>query len=67
MKLFRFANSCYARKIDVLLDLLGRRHESVEVPYGDRSQLVELTGGYAHVPVLVDDDGKVLVDSRRIA
>jgi len=37
-----------------------------DVPYGDRSELVAVTGGYIQVPVLVDDDGTVVVDSRAI-
>jgi glutathione S-transferase len=38
----------------------------VEVPYGDRNELSRLTGGYIYVPVLVGDDGRVTVESRRI-
>src|SRR5688572_5081891 len=34
MKLFRFRYSSYARKVQMLLDLLRRRYELVEVPYG---------------------------------
>jgi glutathione S-transferase len=66
MKLYRFPHSGYARKIQVLLELLGAPHTVVEVPYADRRELVAVTGGYLHVPVLVDD-GKVIVESRRIA
>ncbi len=66
MKLYRFRYSAYARKVQMLLALLGRRHELVEVKYGDRRELAELTGGYIYVPVLVDDDGSVLVESRDI-
>lgn len=65
MKLYRFDYSCYARKVQMVLDLCGLDYELVDVPYGNRSELVELTGGYIHVPVLVDD-GEVVVDSRRI-
>jgi glutathione S-transferase len=50
----------------MLLDLLGRRYELVDVPYGDRNELATLTGGYIYVPVLVDDAGKVVVESRAI-
>lgn len=50
----------------MLLDLLGRRYELIDVPYGDRNQLATLTGGYIYVPVLVDDAGKVIVESRAI-
>jgi glutathione S-transferase len=66
MKLYRFRHSSYARKVQVLLDLLGHQYEWVEVPYLDRSELALLTGGYIYVPVLVLDDGRVLVESRDI-
>jgi glutathione S-transferase len=66
MKLYRFAYSCYARKVQMLLDLLRRRCDIVDVPYGERTELATLTGGYIQVPVLVDDDGTVTVDSRAI-
>ncbi len=66
MKLYRFEYSCYARKAQMVLDLLGLRYDLVEVPFGDRTELVKLTGGYVQVPVLVDDAGKVTVDSRAI-
>lgn len=48
----------------MLLELMGRRHEVIEVRYSDRSELARLTGGYIYVPVLVDDDGRVIVESR---
>jgi glutathione S-transferase len=67
MKLYRFRYSPYARKVQMLLELLGRPHEVVEVPYSDRSELARLTGGYIYVPVLLDDGGEVTVESRRIA
>src|SRR5688572_30675112 len=67
MKLYRFRYSPYARKLQMLLDLLGKPYELSEVPYGDRSELASVTGGYIYVPVLVDDDGSVLVESRDIA
>jgi glutathione S-transferase len=66
MKLFRFRYSSYARKVQMLLDLLRRPYELVEVPYGDRNALARLTGGYIYVPVLLDDDGTVVTESRRI-
>jgi glutathione S-transferase len=66
MKLYRFHYSPYARKVQVLLDLLGDPYELVEVKYGDRSELARVTGGYIYVPVLVDDDGTVTVESRAI-
>lgn len=67
MKLYRLRYSPYARKVQVLLELMGVRHEVVEVTYGDRNELARLTGGYIYVPVLVDDDGTVVTESRRIA
>jgi glutathione S-transferase len=66
MKLYRFRYSPYARKVQMLLDLLGARYQVVEVPYSDRTELATITGGYIYVPVLVDDDGTVVVESRDI-
>ena len=66
MKLYRLTYSPYARKVQLLLDLLGRTYTAVEVPYSDRTELATVTGGYIYVPVLVDDDGTVVCDSRRI-
>lgn len=66
MKLFRFRYSPYARKVQMVLDLLGARYELVEVPYSDRNEIARTTGGYIYVPVLVDDGGKVIVESRDI-
>ncbi|MGO9832484.1 MAG: glutathione S-transferase family protein [Myxococcaceae bacterium] len=67
MKLYRFPYSCYALKVQCLLGLAGMRADIEDVPYGDRSALVELTGGYLHVPVLVDATGRVHLDSRAIS
>lgn len=66
MKLYRLEYSCYARKAQMVLDLLGHPYECVDVAFGDRAELAKLTGGYIQVPVLVDDDGAVTVDSRAI-
>jgi glutathione S-transferase len=66
MKLYRFVYSPYARKVQMLLDLLRRPYTAVEVDYSDRTQLATITGGYIYVPVLVDDAGLVVCDSRRI-
>jgi glutathione S-transferase len=66
MKLYRFRYSPYARKVQMLLDLAQRRYEIVDVPYSDRTELARVTGGYIYVPVLVDDDGTVTVESRAI-
>jgi glutathione S-transferase len=66
MKLHRLRYSPYARKVQMVLDLLGARYELIDVPYGDRQVLARLTGGYIFVPVLEDDEGKPLVESRAI-
>jgi glutathione S-transferase len=66
MKLYRFRYSPYARKVQCVLELLGVRHDVIEASYRDRDELATLTGGYIYVPVLVDDDGKVHVESRDI-
>jgi glutathione S-transferase len=50
----------------VLLDLLGARYDLVEDPYGPRDELASVTGGLVYVPVLVDENGKVVVESRDI-
>jgi glutathione S-transferase len=66
MKLYRFRYSPYARKVQILLDLLGEPYELIEVPYTDRREFAEVTGGYMHVPVLVTSEGEVIVESRVI-
>jgi glutathione S-transferase len=66
MKIYGFAYSPYVRKVEMLLELAGLQYEHVEVSYGDRSELVGLTGGSVEVPVAVDDDGTVTADSRAI-
>jgi len=66
MKLYRFRYSGFARKVQMLLDLLGHDYECHEVPYSDRRELARLTGGYIYVPVWVDASGQVSVESRRI-
>ena len=66
MILYRFVYSPYARKVQMLLDLLGAKYELVDVPYSDRTSLARLTGGYISVPVLVGTSGEVIVDSRVI-
>jgi glutathione S-transferase len=66
MKLYRFHYSPFARKVQTVLDLLGLRYQVIEVQYAERSELATLTGGYVYVPVLVDDDGSVLMESRDI-
>jgi glutathione S-transferase len=66
MKLYRFRYSPFARKVQMLLDLVPAKYELIEVEYGERQELARLTGGYIYVPVLVDDEGNVLVESRSI-
>ena len=66
MKLYRFRYSPYARKVQMLLDLLGAEYELVEQSYTDRRELAELTSGYVQVPVLLADDGCAIVESRAI-
>ena len=66
MKLYRFRYSPYARKVQAVLDLMGAPHDVIEVPYGDREEMARLSGGHVQVPVFVDDDGTVVVDSRAI-
>ena len=65
MRLFQFSYSPFAAKVRKCLELKGINFEPVEVPYLDRRELVALTGGYAHVPVL-EDEGRVITDSARI-
>ena len=67
MKLLRFPYSPFVLKVQCLLGLAGVRFAVEDVPYGDRSGLVAVTGGYIHVPVLVDDAGVAHVDSRVIS
>lgn len=66
MKLYRLHYSPYANKVQILLDLLGLKYEPIDVEYGDRNELAKITGGYIYVPVLVDDDGTVVTESRTI-
>jgi glutathione S-transferase len=66
MKLYQFRYSPYARKVQMLLDLIPKTYELIEVSYTDREELARLTGGYIYVPVLQRDDGGVIVESRAI-
>lgn len=66
MKLFRMDYSPYARKVQMVLDLLGKTYEKVDIVYGDRTEMAEASGGWVMVPVLVEDDGTTTVDSRAI-
>ncbi len=68
--LYRFPYSCYALKVQLLLDKLSLPYQTKEVPFGDRSELVALTGGSVTVPVIVhrleDGSEKVVKESRDI-
>jgi glutathione S-transferase len=66
MKLYRFRYSPYARKVQMVLDLLGIRYDLIEVPYSDRNEIARATGGYIYVPVLIDDSGRAITESRDI-
>lgn len=66
MKVFRFYYSPYCLKVEKALELMDLPFERVNVPYLDRSAIVDLTGGYIHVPVLVDDAGQVRKESKSI-
>jgi glutathione S-transferase len=65
-KLFQFDYSPYAIKVRGALELIGRSCQIVEVPYGDRRELLAVTGGSLAIPVFVEDGGQVIQDSRRI-
>ena len=65
IRLFSFAYSPFAAKVWKCLEMKGLAHEVVEVPYLDRRELVSITGGSIHVPVLVDGD-QVVRESARI-
>ena len=65
-KLYHFRHSPFARKVQAVLDLMHADYQRVAVAYGERNELAELTGGYIYVPVLVDDDGSVTIESRDI-
>jgi glutathione S-transferase len=65
MKLYRFVYSNYSRKVQTALELAKIPFETVDVAYGDRAELVAITGGM-HVPVLIHDDGRILRESRAI-
>lgn len=66
MLLYRFRYSPFARKVQMVLDLMGATYTLIEVPYSNRTELARATGGYAFVPVLVDDGGRTIIESRDI-
>ena len=65
MRLFGFSYSPFVAKVRKCLELKGLPFSYVEVPYLDRRELLALTGGSIHVPVL-EDAGTVVSDSARI-
>ncbi|MEL6319341.1 MAG: glutathione S-transferase [Cyanobacteria bacterium J06626_14] len=65
IKLYRFPYSCYALKVQYLLDKLNLEYETIDVPYTDRTELVEVTGGRVVVPAIAVGD-RVIVESRNI-
>lgn len=68
--LYRFPYSCYALKVQLLLQHLKLPYQVKDVPFGDRSELVAVTGGRVIVPAIKHEreDGteKVVVESRDI-
>ena len=65
MKLYQFAYSPFAAKVRKCLEWKRLPFDVVEVPYLDRRELHQVTGGSVHVPVLVDGN-LVVSDSARI-
>jgi glutathione S-transferase len=66
LRLYRFKHSPYAWKVQALLELSRLPFEVVEVPFSDRTDLLRVSGGSMHVPVLVRD-GVGISGSRDIA
>jgi len=64
MKLFTFATSPYARKVQIMLDYKGIAYEPMERCYSlDRKEDLRCVNERAEVPTLVLDDGRVISDS----
>ncbi len=64
MKLFTFATSPYARKVQMMLDYKGIAYEPIERCYSlDRNEDLRCVNERAEVPTLVLDDGSVIADS----
>jgi glutathione S-transferase len=64
MKLFTFATSPYARKVQMMLDYKGIAYEACERCYSlDRKEDLRSVNQRAEVPTLVLDDGRVITDS----
>lgn len=64
--LFWFPYSSYSIKVHTVLALREEPFRVEGVPYGNRSRLAQLTGGYVHVPVILRPGGSVITDSRAI-
>ena len=63
--LYRADHSTNAERVALALAHKGVEVESVVIRYSDRTPVIEVSG-QPLVPVLVDDDGTVIADSRRI-
>lgn len=67
VKVYQLEHSPYCIPITRALDALGVPFEAINVPNGDRRQIIELTGGaYYQVPVLTHDD-KVIFESSPVS
>ena len=69
MKLYRLEYRCYARKAQMVLDLLGSTTTASTSTSATAPSSPTRTGGYVQVPVLVDDgvpgDRRLAGDLRR--
>jgi glutathione S-transferase len=63
--LYRADHSTNAERVALALAYKGVEVESVVIEYSDRTPVLEASG-QPLVPVLVEDDGTVIADSRRI-
>lgn len=66
MRLYQFATSPYCAKVRKILDFKGIDYELVEVDYVERKELV-MVSGQMMVPAMAVDNGKIVIDSERIA
>ncbi|WP_157069770.1 glutathione S-transferase family protein [Sandaracinus amylolyticus] len=65
IELYRFAYSCYARKVQAALELARVPFTIVDVPYLDRDVMTKVAPGYPMVPVL-RHGSDVITGSREI-
>ncbi len=65
MRLWQFEFSTNVERVQLALAFKGLDAEAVVIDPADRSAVIDLTG-QPFVPVLEDDDGTVVADSRRI-